>query len=195
MPDGFEFIAVDRPGFGESDPKGAVIDLTAQAQALTPLLVRRNGRWPILIGHSLGGPVVAQAAAEMPQRIDSLIIAAGSLDPSLEKVHFMQPVGEWWPIRHMLPRAIRNANQELLALKTELEELEVKLSEIAHPIVIIHGTIDNLVPYENVAYMQKHFRSNDNITVVTLDGQNHFLPWNSKVEIDSAIYKLAGLEK
>ena len=191
VPTGFEFVAVDRPGFGESTPRKAVVDLTAQALALKPLLVERNGRWPILIGHSLGGPVVAQVAADLPNQVDSLIIAAGSLDPNLEKIHFMQPVGEWWPIRQLLPRAIRNANRELMALKTELEELQPKLESIDHPIVIIHGTVDNLVPYDNVAYMQRHFDGNENLSVVTLEGQNHFLPWNSKAEIDAAIQKLA----
>ncbi len=195
VPTGFEFIAIDRPGFGDSDPRKAVVDLSAQAGALAPLLVERNGKWPILVGHSLGGPVVAQAAADMPQQIDSLVIAAGSLDPALEKIHFMQPVGEWWPVRLLLPRTIRNANRELMALKTELEELEGKLSAIEQPIVIIHGTEDNLVPYENVPFMQRHFDGNENMTIVTLEGQNHFLPWNSKAEIDAAIHKLAGLEK
>ncbi len=191
VPSGFEFVAVDRPGFGESAPRKAVVDLSAQAQALKPLLVERDGKWPILIGHSLGGPVVAQVAADMPDQVDSLVIAAGSLDPNLEKVHFMQPVGEWWPVRQLLPRAIRNANQELMALKVELEELQPKLKTIDHPIIIIHGTVDNLVPYDNVAYMERHFDGNENLSIVTLEGQNHFLPWNSKTEIDAAIQKLS----
>ncbi|MEM6491635.1 MAG: alpha/beta fold hydrolase, partial [Pseudomonadota bacterium] len=33
-----EFVAIDRPGFGGSDPKDAVTDLEAQAAALLPLL-------------------------------------------------------------------------------------------------------------------------------------------------------------
>lgn len=195
VPEGFEYVAIDRPGFGESDPRKAVIDLSAQAAAIAPLLVKRAGKWPILVGHSLGGPVVAQVAVDTPNKIGGIVIAAGSLDPKLEKVHFMQPVGEWWPVRKMLPRTIRNANQELIALQGELEELEERLSTIHHPIVVIHGTVDNLVPYENVAFMKKHFQKNENLTVVTLDGQNHFLPWNSKTHIDAAIQKLSGAQQ
>lgn len=195
VPDGFEFIAVDRPGFGESDPRRAVVDLSMQADALRPLLIERDGKWPILIGHSLGGPVVAQVAADMPDQVSGIVIAAGSLDPALEKIHFMQPVGEWWPLRALLPRSIRNANLELLALKPELEELQLKLRTIEQPIVIIHGTVDNLVPYDNVAYMKEHFGANDRVTIVTLEGQNHFLPWNSKAEIDAAIHTLVGSNK
>ena len=38
VPSGFEFISVDRPGFGKSGPDGAVVSLRMQALALRPLV-------------------------------------------------------------------------------------------------------------------------------------------------------------
>ena len=54
VPKGFEFVAIDRAGFGKSGPAGAVTSLKDQARTILPLLVDRGGGWPILVGHSLG---------------------------------------------------------------------------------------------------------------------------------------------
>lgn len=191
-PPGFEYISVDRPGFGQSGPKNAVTALADQASALTPLLVERNGAWPILVGHSLGGPIVAQIAADYPDKVGGLLIAAGSLDPSLERIHTIQWVGTWWPFRAILPRAMRNANYELIALKPHLEALEPKLGAIRCPIYIVHGTKDPLVPYSNMAFMQARFTAAQ-VETVTIAGENHFLPWKRQKELKETIGKLEAL--
>jgi len=188
VPDGFEFIAVDRAGFGDSGPDDAVTSLRHHAEAIAPLLDERG---TIVVGHSLGGPVAAMLGILKPDAIRGLIIVAGSLDPSLEEIHFMQPVGEWWGVRHLLPRMIRNANLELMALEAELVTLGQRLSDITVPVEIIHGTEDNLTPFANVAYM-KATMVNAPLNVTVLEGQNHFLPWNAKDHIDAAIRRVAG---
>jgi pimeloyl-ACP methyl ester carboxylesterase len=186
VPAGFDHIAVDRPGFGQSGPDGAVVSLAEQARALEPLLVNQGGDWPVLVGHSLGGPIVAWLAATYPERVGALVILAGSLDPALERIHWAQPVGEWPGIRSVLPRAMRNANRELMALKPELEALQPMLSRIACPVVIVHGTEDQLVPYANVPFMQAQMRGAA-LTVDRIEGQNHFLPWNEQGRVRRAI--------
>jgi len=190
VPPGFEHVAVDRPGFGASGPDGAVVSLRAQAAALAPLLVRRGGRWPVLVGHSLGGPIVAQLAADQPGRIGALVILAGSLDPGLEKIHWAQPVGELPGIRAMLPRPIRNSNRELVALKPELEQLQLLLGQIACPVFVVHGTSDDLVPFANVAFIEAQLVRVE-LNIDRIDGQNHFLPWNQVERVRRAIARAA----
>ncbi len=191
-PPGFEYISVDRPGFGASGPKRAVTSLADQAAALVPLLVQRNGAWPLLVGHSLGGPIVSQVAADYPDKVGGLVIAAGSLDPALEKIQSIQWVGTWWPFRSILPRALRNANDELIALKPHLEALEPKLGAVRCPIFIVHGTKDELVPYANVPFMQKQFVAAP-VETVTITGENHFLPWRRQKELNETLGKLGAL--
>lgn len=190
-PQGFEVIAIDRPGFGETRPSGAVVSLMTQASVLEPLLNAANGKKPILVGHSLGGPIVAAAAVLFGDRIGGVVIAAGSLDPSLEKIHPMQYVGAAPPIRWLLPRHIKNANTELMGLKPELEALAERLNAVTTPIEIVHGTKDDLVPYENVAFMETRLTAASKLEVVTLDGVNHFLPWNSSNVLWQAILRLS----
>lgn len=188
----FEYLAVDRPGFGNSNSEGAVVKLSDQAAALEPFLVERNGRWPILVGHSLGAPIIAKLAALHKDRVGGLVFVSGSFDPDLEKIHFMQRVGRMWPLERALPLSIRNSNLELFALKEELEHLLEHLNEITAPIAIVHGTKDNLVPYSNVAYLQPRLTKAQSVTLVRLDERNHFLPWNSKQEIVGVLKDLAG---
>lgn len=185
-PPGMEVIAVDRLGFGQSSPDAAVTSLAAQAEAVAVLLPA-NGRQVVLLGHSLGGPIVAQLAAMHPDRISAVVLLAASLDPELESIHPMQRVGMWLPVRALLPRALRNANEELIALKAELEKLGDLLPAIRAKIIIVHGTKDDLVPVANVAYMQARLTGAACIKTVLLEGRNHFLPWNSVDVVRNAI--------
>jgi len=191
VPEGFEYIAIDRLGFGESDPREAVIPFEHHASSIKPLLVTRNGRKTILVGHSLGGPIIAFTAAAYPEDVGAIVSAAGSFDPELEEILFIQHVGDMWPIRPMLPRAIRNANHEIFGHEDELKKLSPLLKQLRMPVVVIQGTEDDLVPYENVAYLKDMFEPDQPVVYVELKGQNHFLPWNSKEVIDQAILEAA----
>jgi len=190
-PAGTDVVALDRPGFGASAPDGAVPSLAAQAAAVLALLP--TDRLPVvLLGHSLGAPIVAwaaaQLAAEQPERSVAIVMLAGSLDPSQERVHIMQQVGAWAPVQCLLPRVIRNANAELMALKPELEALGTILPSVKAKVVIVHGTADDLVPVANVAYMQERFSSARGISTILLEGRNHFLPWNSEGAVREALH-------
>ena len=185
-PQGVELIALDRPGFGQSEPAVALTGLAEQAAAVVALLPN-DGRKAVLVGHSSGGPIVAWVAAQHPSRVAALVLLAASLDPELEEIHPMQHLGAIWPIRPLLPRAIRNSNAELFALKPELLKLQTMLAVLRLPIVIVHGTDDALVPLANVSYMQRHLRSATCLETRQLQGVNHFLPWNSEAAVRSAI--------
>jgi pimeloyl-ACP methyl ester carboxylesterase len=141
----------------------------------------------ILLGHSLGGPIVARVAAEYPERIRAVIFLAASLDPAQERIHPMQAVGAWPLVRSLLPRTIRNANAELMALKPELDDLAALLPRITAKVVIVHGTKDDLVPVANVPFMQARLTGTRCVETVLLEGQNHFLPWNSEATVRQAI--------
>ncbi|HSB24488.1 MAG TPA: alpha/beta fold hydrolase [Burkholderiaceae bacterium] len=185
-PPGIELLALDRPGFGNSPPADAVTRLADQAAAVSALMPP-DGRPVVLLGHSLGGAVVARVAADHPERVDALVLVAASLDPAQETIHPLQRLGAWPPIRAMLPRAIRNANAELMALKPELQALDDVLPRITAKVVIVHGTDDDLVPAANVPFMQARLRGARCVKVVMLEGRNHFLPWNSEAAVRDAI--------
>ena len=188
-----EIISYDRPGFGESQPDHAVPPLTRQALALKAFLVKQGGQWPILVGHSLGGPIICQAAAEFPDQVGGLVILAGSLDPALEHIAWYQRLAQWWILPRILPHALVVANREVIPLKKELEGLEKILPRITCPVVIVQGTKDRLVPPANVPFMVKHMTGVAEMKTVIIPGQNHFLPWNNRQAVHQAIAGLIAL--
>jgi pimeloyl-ACP methyl ester carboxylesterase len=185
-PAGTISIALDRPGFGSSTPQKAVTRLEQQAAAVIALLPAQPQK-AVLVGHSLGGAVVAVVAARQPERVSALVLLASALDPGQESIHPMQYLGRMWPLSAMLPSALRNANEELMAFKAELLALQPQLPQITSPTIIVHGTKDDLVPFANVAYMQSHLTGVKCLKTVVLEGQNHFLPWNSEGKVRDAV--------
>lgn len=178
--------ALDRPGFGKSSPDISVTNLAGQVSAVVALFPQGNEK-VVLVGHSLGGAVIARVAAEHPERVSGLVLLASSLDPAQESIHPLQPIGQIWPVQAMLPRMLRNANDELMAFKQELLLLQPMLNRIQAPTVIVHGTRDDLVPLANVAYMKAHFTRAQCVKVQVLEGVDHFLPWNSEPAVRAAI--------
>ncbi len=184
---GLEPVSLDRPGFGHTKPLKPVMTLHEQAAAVAPLLVERDGNWPILVGHSMGAPIICQVAAEFPDKVGGLVILAGALDPALEKTYWYNRVGRFLFVPYMLPRVIRHSNEELAPLKGELEKLEPMLKKITCPVIIMHAPNDVLVPFANVDYMEKRLPQSETIV---LDEKNHFLPWNSEAAVRDAIRSL-----
>ncbi len=85
---GMETVTVDRLGYGKSTPRTAVVRFEEQAAAIAPLLVERGGVKPIVVGHSLGGPIAARLAADYPDEVGALVVVGGGLDPDLEDVRW-----------------------------------------------------------------------------------------------------------
>jgi pimeloyl-ACP methyl ester carboxylesterase len=181
-PAGFEVLAPDRPGFGASGPTHALTSLTAQADAVAALLPD-DGCPNVLLGHSLGGAVAACTAARHGRRVHALVLLAAALDPALEQVHPLQRLGRLAGVRALLPRAIRNANDELLALQRELSTLAPQLALVRCPVFIVHGTHDRLVPVANVRYLHQRLDGAAAVVTELLRGRDHFLPWNAAHEV------------
>lgn len=176
----FRIIAPDRPGFGKSDFRNS-ISLRSQALILNQLLKHLdNGKSFTLIGHSYGGPLIVQMALEQPELYKNLVILAGALDPEAEKPEKWRKPLTWIPLKYLVPGALKPSNDELWMLKQDLKQLKSELHKLRPRTLIIHGKEDKLVPFQNVPFMEAQFSGVDSLKVISIEGENHFIPWNQE---------------
>jgi pimeloyl-ACP methyl ester carboxylesterase len=79
-------IAVDLPGFGGSDNFGGRVEIDHYVDALIQLLNRLEVRRVQMIGHSLGGIIAGQFAAQHPSRTEALVLVATGVSPRRQQV-------------------------------------------------------------------------------------------------------------
>jgi len=174
----FQMISVDRPGFGNSANGHPERSLEKQAAALASILKSVRSNQPVyLVGHSFGGPVIARMAVDFPELASGLILVAPSIDPDLEKTKWYQIPAHWKVFSWMLPGMLYSTNEEILALKKELEELKPLWKKITVPVSVIQGGKDRLVPAANADFAKKML-VNAPVNMVFIDNMNHFVPWN-----------------
>ncbi len=186
----YRMIAIDRPGFGYSNFKKAQ-NLKTQAAWISEFLKSIDNKLPIvLVGHSMGGPVIVKMAVDNPKLYSHLVILAGAVDPKAEKPEKWRRVIKSIPLRWLIPGALQPANDELWWLKQDLIAMQPKLYKITSHVTIIHGTIDPLVPYSNMAFMQKEFVNAKSIDTISIKNANHFIPWEHYDIIRKALLEL-----
>jgi pimeloyl-ACP methyl ester carboxylesterase len=185
-----ELISVDRAGFGASNFGYAEPSLEKQGALLRPILeLHKNQRPIILVGHSLGGPLIARMAMDYPNLIDGLILVAPSIDPELEPNEwFRGPLATPF-LKWILPRSIRASNDEIYHLKPELEAMVPLWPKITASTIVIQGNKDTLVPKENADFAKK-MMVNAPVKLVTVDDMNHFVPWTHPYLIKDSILEL-----
>jgi pimeloyl-ACP methyl ester carboxylesterase len=187
---GCEVIALDRPGFGHSNAGAPLPSLEAQARALEATLTYYPKVPTLLIGHSYGGPVALKAAALYPNAVSAVVLVATAADPALERPLAIQHLAARLGLHHILPASLRSANAELLALPKELADLQAVLPDIRCPVHIMHGDRDPLTPIANVAYLQKHLRLENKLTIDILAKADHFLPWKHAEHLRATLLRL-----
>ena len=186
----FRMISVDRPGFGYSD-FGRSENLATQSTMISPLFHQLdNGKSRYLVGHSSGGPLIIKLAADNPGMFSALVVLAGSVDPALEEKESWRVPLMYFPLKYMVPGAMRPSNKELWYLKTDLVKLKEDLPKINIPVYIVHGDKDNMVPVGNADYLKKMLVNSPHVELNILRGANHFIPWMHDEEIKEVLLRL-----
>ena len=186
----YRMIAIDRPGFGYSD-FGDAQNLKVQSQRISEFIKKIDNKKPlILVGHSVGGPVLAQLAVDNPSWYKRLVVLAGSLDPKAENPEKWRTVIKASPLRYLIPGALRPSNDELWWLKQDLVDLEPELKKITCDVTIIHGTKDVLVPYSNMDFIKKSFVNAKSMDTITIEKANHFIPWSHYEIVRNALLNI-----
>lgn len=189
----FHIIAIDRPGYGPKDKGKTERSLKNQSMAVQAVLKENlSQKSAILVGHSFGGPVIAELALTDGNNIGGVVFIASSVDPKLEETKWIQYPATWWPIRSILPKVVRVCNEEIMSLKGELEMQTERWPNLKSKVVIIQGKDDTLVPAGNTTYLVGKIKPELIISNVMIEKMGHFVIWQKPeliIEIILALEK------
>ncbi len=182
-------VSIDRPGFGYTEGFGRPEpSLERQAYAVQAVVEKiAPGQKVVLVGHSLGGPVIARFAMDYPQRVAGLVIVAGSIDPDLEEHPWWQAAVDVPPLRWLIPRSFWASNREIKLLEDELRKILPDWAAIRCPVTVIHAENDRLVPFGNVAFARRVLVNCSDYREITLPKGDHFILWSRKDVVRKAI--------
>lgn len=182
-----DMIAVDRSGFGYSDFGESEPSLLVQAKLIAAILEDYPQRKKILVGHSMGGPVLAKLAIEFPHLVDGMIMVAPSISPELEPSNKWRKALNFPLIRWFTPAALRVCNQEIIPLRSELDKMMGGWKDIMIPLSVVQGENDDLVPMGNAFFAKDMMEQNPNVKVNLIKEGNHFILWSEIPTIKNEI--------
>lgn len=185
-----QLIAVDRPGFGNSGFGQPEPSLQRQAALLKPLLDRFGaGRQTILVGHSLGGSVIARMAMDFRDQVGALLLVSPAIDPEVEELRWYNRLAALAPIRLLLPASLDISNREILPLRGELQKMLPLWERVKARVVVIQGKKDRLVSPRNADFAEKVVRR-DRLEVQRIPDAGHFVLWERPNLIRAALLRL-----
>ncbi len=186
----YRMVGIDRPGFGYSLDPGAV-NLKEQSHILLAVVLElNNGKPAYLAGHSLGGPIAAQMAADYPDLFKGIALISGSVDPALEPKESWRKAFNTAPLCYLLPGAFRPSNEELFYFKSDVVGLASEFEKIKCKVVLIHGEKDKWVPVGNTEYAMQKLVHAEKVEKLIIPDANHFIPWTKKQDVKDALIKM-----
>lgn len=180
LTDHYSIIIVDRLGYGYSD-YGQYASISDQSEAIISLIqsLQSINQDVFIAGHSYGGTITAAIASLLPEFLTASVLMAPALDPENEKYFWFSKLGKWKATRWMASGALKVATDEKYNHAIELKEWEDKWENINTPVLHIHGSKDNVVPFVNLEFSQAEFPK-AYLTTYNWEGMNHFFPFSSK---------------
>ncbi len=173
----FNVLLIDRPGFGYSEFGNSEPSIAQQSLILREVLAQFKSQQFILVGHSLGGPIICRMAMDDPQIATGLLIIAGSVSPELEpEEKWRKPMCTKW-LSWLMPKSFRVSNEEIIPAKEELIRMDTMWHRITMDVKIIQGGKDKLVPSGNEDYAEAKLVNAKSLEVFRYPKENHFIPF------------------
>ena len=159
-------IIIDLPGFGLSDEPKEIMGVLGYTKIVKKILDNLNIKKPILIGHSFGGRIsVKYASLYDTEKIILLSPALRGHDKKGMKTKVLKKLKkvpginklEGWAKNHIGSRDYKAASPVMkqVLVETVNEDLSSDAKKIKVPTILIYGTLDSEVPYEDTKEYEK----------------------------------------
>lgn len=149
-------LALDLPGFGAAPEPDGPQTMSESGAYLAELIEAERFSAPVvLVGHSMGTQIVAETAAQRPELVSSVVLIAPTVNPR-ERSAFVQAIRLVADPSLLRPRVVALGIRSYLQagprwyfkkLRQMLDHrLELVLSDVAAPTLVIRGEHDRLAP-------------------------------------------------
>jgi pimeloyl-ACP methyl ester carboxylesterase len=181
-------IAIDRYGYGLTDGAHGEPDLGIHAAYIHELCKpSKGGKKPILVGHSMGGPIVIKCAIDYSHDITGVVSVAGSFDAKLEPNEWFRGMYKVFPVNLFFNRDLKASNDELFMHRVALTKMSTEWGRITCKVTIIQGGKDNLVAPGNIEFAKEKLKGKE-VTYDFIPDEDHFIPFENPAPMLNAIY-------
>lgn len=172
-------VAIDLPGFGDAPEPGHALSMAQMGALVIGFVQAENLGRPILVGHSMGTQVVAEAAAQRPDLFPELVLVAPTVN-----MHERTIRKQIWRMMQDLfgesPKVIAVGVENyaktgprwfIKKLRSMLEHtIEETLPRIQAHTLVIRGSRDRVCPQ---AWVEEATALIPGATMVEVDGRRH----------------------
>lgn len=176
-------LIIDLPGFGLSDEPKEVWDIYEYADMVNSFVLELKLKSPIIIGHSFGGKVAICYALKYKTR--KLVLLASPYTVKVKKdtlktkaFKTMKKVPVLRKLENIAKKYVgstdyRNASEMMRKILVKHVNLDLKdeVSKINCPTLLIWGTLDTAVDYNDAIVLEKLI---PNCGLVTYEGCTHY---------------------
>ena len=143
------------PGHGLSDHARRPLTVPELAESLLSWIGRQDLPDPVLVGHSLGCQIAAEAAVRSPRHAGALVLIGPTIDPRapgltrqfarlVAAAPFERKSLAWWLLQDYSRAGLRVLMDE--ARHMTAHGMEGALSRVRMPVLVIRGRRDSIAP-------------------------------------------------
>lgn len=179
----YNCLIIDLPGFGKSDEPNEVWDIYEYAKMVNSLVKKLKLTNPILIGHSFGGKISICYSLMFDTK--KIVLLASPYRKAIKKSSFKVRVFktvkkvpvlnklEGFAKKHLGSTDYKNASEMMrkILVKHVNLDLSEEVKNIKCPTLLIWGTNDSAVPYNDAVVLEKLI---PNCGLVTYEGCTHY---------------------
>ncbi len=190
-------IAIDRPSWGASEVgENYAPTLTYQSSVLGDWLCDVKEQSPenklVVVAHSYGATLTPKLIIDHPNCISAALLLAGGADPALTAPRWYNQLTHYPPVSWLASLSsmgLKQSNNEMMTVKTELEKIQNSWNQINIPITVIQGEEDGLVHPDNADFIETKL-SHIPAKIIRIEEGGHVLRSSHKDLIISEILQL-----
>ena len=200
----YNVLIIDLPGFGDSSEPSDVWSIYDYSDMVHELVKELKMKSPILIGHSFGGKISLVYASKYETK--KLVLLASPYRKKTGKVSFKIKVLKTMkkiPGLKMVAEASKKyfgstdyKNASVMMRKVLVRHVNLDVSEDAKkikcPTLLIWGTLDDAVPYNDALDLEKLI---SNCGLVTYEGNTHYAYLERLAQTNNVLKSFIGGDK